>query len=100
MPEPKNYVFGHTELTELLIKNLNIHEGLWGIYFEFGLGGANIPTGPDGKTFAPAAISFIQKVGIQKLDTPSNLSVDASIVNPLPSKKPKEKKKASSSTED
>src|ERR1039457_1183499 len=54
MPEPKNYSFAHTEIAEILIKQANIHEGHWGVYFEFGLAAANVPTTPDGKTFAPA----------------------------------------------
>jgi len=82
MPETKNYVFGHTELAEILIRNLDLHEGLWAIYFELGLGGGMVPTTPDGKTVTPAAITFLQKVGIQKFDSPNNLTVDAAQLNP------------------
>lgn len=95
MPETKNYVFNHTELAEILVKKLDVHEGLWGLYFEFGHGGANVPTGPDQKTFLPASITFIQKVGIQRFDTANNLTVDAAQVNPAqpapPTRKAKDK---------
>ncbi|MBV8897777.1 MAG: hypothetical protein JO051_14795 [Acidobacteriaceae bacterium] len=83
MPEPKNYVFEHTELAEILLKQANVHEGFWGIYLEFGFAGANMPTTPDAKTFSPAAITFINKIGIQRFDAPSNLTVDAAEINPL-----------------
>jgi hypothetical protein len=83
MPETKNYLFSHTELAEILVKRMDIHEGLWGIYFEFSLQGANVPTSPDLKTVVPAAINFVQKVGIQRFDAPNNLTVDAAQVNPI-----------------
>lgn len=84
MPEAKNYVFGYTELAEILVKKLELHEGLWGIYVEFNFGGANVPTTPDSKTIAPAAITLIKGIGIQRFDAPNNLTVDAAEVNPLP----------------
>ncbi|HYW43662.1 MAG TPA: hypothetical protein VE959_12450 [Bryobacteraceae bacterium] len=87
MPETKNYVFEHTELAEILVKNLGIHEGFWGIYIEFGLKGANVPVGPDSRIILPAAISFVQKIGIQRFDEPNSLSVDAALVNPPMAKK-------------
>lgn len=83
MPEVKSYVYSHVELAELLVKKLDIHEGFWGVYFELGHGAANMPTGPDLKSsLQPASITIIQKVGIQKFDSPNNLTVDAAVVNP------------------
>ncbi len=82
MPETKNYVFDHAELAEILVKKLEIHDGLWGIYVEFGLRAANVPTSPDGKSALPAAINFVQKIGIQRFEGPNNLTVDAAQVNP------------------
>ncbi len=82
MPEIKNYLFSHSELAELLVKKLDIHEGLWGVYFEFALAGANVNVGPDPKILAPAAITSIQKVGIQRFDSPNSLTVDAAQINP------------------
>ena len=82
MPESKNYVFSYTELAEILVKKLDIHEGLWGLYVEFNFGAANINASPDGKSLAPAAIAAIKSIGIQRFDTPNNLTVDAAVVNP------------------
>lgn len=84
MPEIKNYTFSHTELAETLIKKLEIHEGLWGIYVEFNFTASNVPTSPDPKSILPASISFVSKIGIQRFDVPTSLTVDAAVVNPGP----------------
>jgi hypothetical protein len=85
MPEVKNYVFAHAELAEILVKKLDLHEGHWGVYLEFALAAGNVPTSPDAVTIAPAAIAFVNKIGIQKFDSPTNLTVDAGKVNPAKS---------------
>jgi hypothetical protein len=82
MPESKNFVFSYTEIAELMVRKLDLHEGFWGIYVEFGFGAANVPTSPDSTLVAPSAISIIKSVGIQRFDAPNNLTVDAAIVNP------------------
>ena len=84
MPETKNYTFSYTELAELLVKRMDVHEGFWGVYIEFNFAATNINAGPDPKSLAPAAIAAIKSVGIQRFDAPNNLTVDATIVNPLP----------------
>jgi hypothetical protein len=89
MPETKNITFTHKEVVEALIRYNNIHEGLWDLYIEFGLAGANVGSGPGGD-LNPAAIVPILKVGIQRTEKTTNLTVDAAAVNPLtvtPSKK-------------
>ena len=83
MPEAKNYLFNYTELAEMMVRKLDLHEGLWGVYLEFALGGANVPMTPDSKTVAPAAITIIKSIGIQRFDAPNNLTVDAAQVNPV-----------------
>jgi hypothetical protein len=93
MPETKISTITLAELTTVLIKELDVHEGLWGPFFEFGFGAANVATAPDGKSFVPAAMNFVQKVGIQRFDSPNNLTVDAAQVNPSKTGR----KKASSS---
>jgi hypothetical protein len=84
MAEATHIMFELTEVVEVLIKKQGLHEGLWGLSVEFGLGAANIPTGPDGKTLMPAAINTVQHIGIKKYDEPTNLTVDAAEVNPAP----------------
>jgi hypothetical protein len=83
MPETKGYNFSLTELTEILIKKMDIHEGLWSLAIQFGFGVANVPASPDGKTLHPAAINVLQNIGIQRADSPTNLTVDAAVVNPV-----------------
>ena len=81
MPETKNIVFSHKEVVEALIRYNNIHEGLWDLYLEFGLAAANIGPGPGGE-LSPAAIVPVQKIGLQRSETSSNLTADAAVVNP------------------
>ena len=90
MPETKNIVFSHKEVAEALVGKADIHEGLWGLYVEFGIAGANVGSSPEGD-IQPAAIVPILKLGIQRFKKPSNLTVDASEVNPKD--KPKKMKK-------
>jgi hypothetical protein len=84
MAEVKTYLFDYKEVAEALVKKQDIHEGLWGIYMEFGIGAANIPSDPSQQTFLPAAIVPVVKIGIQRFDVPSSLTVDAAEVNPRP----------------
>ena len=81
MPETKQIVFTHKEVAEALIRHSDIHEGLWGLYVEFGLAGANIGAAPGGD-LNPAAIVPIVKLGLQRFEQPNNLTADAAIVNP------------------
>lgn len=84
MPEITNLVFTHKEVVTALIKSQNIHEGIWGLYVEFGISAANIGQGPE--ELQPAAIIPILKLGLQRFKSVTNLSVDASVVNPDPGK--------------
>jgi hypothetical protein len=80
MAETTQYIFSFQEVATALIKNNNIHDGLWGLYFEFGLSAANVGPGPE--DLKPAAIIPVMKIGLQKFDQPSNLCVNAAEVNP------------------
>lgn len=83
MAEATNYIFTHKEIAELLIKKQDIHEGFWGIHIEFGLGAANISSGPEDQNVLPSAIIPVKRIGIQKFDQPNPLTVDAALVNPV-----------------
>jgi hypothetical protein len=91
MGEADLYIFSFKEIAEALIKKQNIHEGIWGVYIEFGLSAANINAqGPTGEeAFLPAAIIPVAKIGIRKYEKENSLSVDAAKVNPVstPAKK-------------
>lgn len=89
MGEEQNiYTFSYKEIVEALVKKQGIHEGIWGIYIEFGIGAGNMPLPNDPKVFVPAAILPVQKIGLQKFPTHiSPLTVDAAEVNPLKEEK-------------
>jgi len=80
MAEIKSITLTHKETVEALIKYQNIHEGIWQLYVEFGIGAANIATGPD--QFSPAAIVPINKIGLLRVEQEGPLTVDASKINP------------------
>jgi len=84
MPEVKTYTLTLTEIAELIIKKLDIHEGLWGAYLEFGIGATNVPTSQEPPTqIFPAIVGVVNKFGIQRFDSPNSLTVDAAKVNPI-----------------
>lgn len=85
MAEATQYIFQYREVVEALIKRQGIHEGNWRLLIEFGLSAVNMNTVPEGEPrLMPAALNFVQGIGILKTDEVSNLSVDASKVNPAP----------------
>jgi len=95
MAESKAIIFNFKEIAEALVKKQGIHEGIWGIYVEFGISAANINASDDPdkqKTLLPAAIIPVLKFGIQPFADETNLSVDASKVNPVPTASKKKAK--------
>ena len=80
MPEVKQILYGHKELTELMLKDRGISSGHWQIYITFRLTGANIAV--DAGEVKPAAITFIEAIGLHQVDEPTPLSVDASKIEP------------------
>jgi hypothetical protein len=82
MAETTQFVFTYKEVVESLLKTQHIHEGIWGLYIEFGIAAANV--GPDKESLKPAAIVPVVKIGLQKFEEENNLSVNAAIVNPTP----------------
>jgi hypothetical protein len=81
MAETNRITFTHKEVVEALIRNNDLHEGLWQLYVEFGLSAANVGPAP-GQDVNPAAIIPIVKLGLQKVNEPSNIAADAAMVNP------------------
>jgi hypothetical protein len=93
MAETTAITFDFKEVAELLVKKHGIHDGLWTIYVEFGIGAANV--GPSPQELRPAAIIPVVKFGIQRVNESTNLTVDAAAVNPAPGFKAKLKAPAS-----
>ena len=90
MPETNQLTFTFKELATLLVKASNIHEGIWGIFVNFGIQANNV--GPTENDLRPAAIIPILQLGLIKFDKETNLSVDAAKVNPAEPTSTKTKK--------
>lgn len=86
MAEPTQYSFNYKEMAEILIKHQGIHEGLWQVYFKFGIQAANMAFN-DASNYLPTAMIPILEVGIQKSEKEAPLTVDAAKINPKKSKK-------------
>jgi hypothetical protein len=80
MAEIRTIVVDFKELVEALIKQQNIHEGIWQLYVEFGISAANIQSGEN--QVSPAAIVPIGKIGLTKVNAEGPIAIDASKVNP------------------
>ena len=90
MAEAEQITFDHKEVVEALVKHQGIHEGTWGLSVRFGLHAANVALSDQQAN--PSAIVGVIKIGIQKLEKESDLTVDAAKANP-PSPKRKTTKK-------
>ena len=82
MPEVRQIKYGLKELTALMLQDQGIRSGLWMIWTRFNFGAANIapPEDQPGGALGPGAIAILTEVGIQRVDKPGPLSVDASQV--------------------
>ncbi len=89
MPETSQLTFTFKEIVTALLKAQNIHEGIWGLFVNFGLSANNI--GPNESELRPAAVIPVLNLGLQKFEKETNLSVDAAKANPklVPASKPK-----------
>lgn len=80
MPETSQLTFSFKEIVTALLKAQDIHDGIWGLFVNFGISANNI--GPNERDLRPAAVIPILSLGLQKFDKETNLSVDAAKVNP------------------
>jgi hypothetical protein len=80
MAEIQTLTLTYKEVIEAMIKHQNLHEGIWQLYIEFGIGAANVSTGED--QVSPSAIIPVQKIGLHKVNKESPIAVDAAKVNP------------------
>lgn len=84
MAEIVQYTFSFKEVVEALVKKQGLHEGLWSLRVEFGLGAANFNAAEGSKEITPAAIVPVVKLGIYRGTEDNSLTVDASEINPSP----------------
>jgi hypothetical protein len=80
MPETSQLTFTFKEIVTALLKAQDIHEGIWGLFVNFGLSANNI--GPNESELKPAAVIPVLSLGLQKFEKETNLSVDAAKANP------------------
>jgi len=87
MAEATQYTVTNRELVELIIRHADIHDGKWIMMAAFGFAPGNF--GPTNDKLVPGTIVAIQNVGISRAEpnTPPEMTVDASVVNPRPKKK-------------
>lgn len=83
MPEISQYTFSLTEIMEVLVKEADLHEGMWQLLISFNFGAGNFPV--DAKTHLPGAVATIASIGLSRAEanSPPNLVVDAAKVNPV-----------------
>ncbi len=79
-------LFSHQEVTQALIRQAGLHEGIWRLHIEFGIAGGEITLMPGG-TPNPAAIVPINRMGLRRVAELDAFSADAAEINPLPSDK-------------
>ena len=76
MPEASQVEYKLRELTELMVRDRQINEGHWMLVVRFSFGALNVEDGVGG--VAPASISRIESIGIQRIPEANAISVDAS----------------------
>ena len=86
MPETTEINFSHREIAEMLIKKQDIHEGIWALSLRFNFTASNV--GPSQTEIYPSAVASVVQIGLHKVDTESNIALDAAKVNPRSQAKP------------
>ncbi|MCX5870538.1 MAG: hypothetical protein NTY00_07870 [Deltaproteobacteria bacterium] len=93
----KNLVadFSLIELTEILIKNQNLHDGLYNLAVQFQLAVGAVGPSPD--SICPGAMIGLSRIGLSQIEEgKENIhTVNAAIVNPEPKKRAKKTKNES-----
>ncbi len=84
--------FSLIELTEILIKYKNIHEGLYNLSLEFQFAIGSV--GPTPELICPGAMIGVSRFGLSKTEkAKTNIhTVDAAKVNPPPKKRARKNK--------
>jgi hypothetical protein len=79
--------FSLIELTEILVKNQGLHEGLYNLSIQFQIGVGAV--GPSPELICPGAMFGISRVGLSKTEeSKKNIhTINAAEVNPAPNKR-------------
>lgn len=78
MAEASRIEYRPKELAEVIVRDQGIKEGHWMVLIRFAHTAGNLDTGDD--KLAPAVISRIESIGIQRVPEPNPMSVDASLM--------------------
>lgn len=88
MAEANQFTVTHAKLIELLIKDANVHDGVWSLVINFQVGVGKY--GPSPNEMLPGVAVSVGPIGIQRSQPgepttgPSVVVVDAAKVNPAP----------------
>jgi hypothetical protein len=85
MADTTQITYSYKELVALMVKDQGIREGIWGLVTRFGLKATNL--GTSDTDLVPSAIVGVIHIGIQRMDKPTNLTVDAAEVSRATSSK-------------
>ncbi|HOP47768.1 MAG TPA: hypothetical protein PK874_08905 [Desulfobacteraceae bacterium] len=79
--------FSLIELTEILVKNQGLHEGLYNLTVQFQIAVGTV--GPSPESMCPGAMMGVSRIGLSKTaEGKENVhTVNAALVNPPPKKK-------------
>jgi hypothetical protein len=80
MAEVSQFMFSYKEIAEALVKKQGLSEGIWSLSVNFGLQATNI--GANESDLKPSAVVAILSIGLQRVEKETNLTIDASKVNP------------------
>jgi len=79
-PVPIKAPLGIKELTAVLVKHYELHDGLYDLYLEYHFAAGNF--GPSPVEMVPSTVVGISKLGLTKVLQVGPLTVDASQTNP------------------
>jgi hypothetical protein len=80
MADVSQFKFGLAEVTEMLVRKAGVKEGLWQLNVDFNFAAAT--AGPSEKEALPTAMAAVSKLGINRVERMTALSVDASQLKP------------------
>ena len=81
------------EIAELVVKQKELHEGLYSLAFQFQIAVGAV--GPSPETAVPGAMLGVSGIGLEKVEKAGPHTIDAAIVNPAqPPETAKPKRKA------
>jgi hypothetical protein len=84
MTDAVQHSFSREELLAILLKNADIHEGLWMLSIHFGLSATNMSNSDNGEeNLRPCVMAFVEHFGLMRVERVlKGLTLDAAVVNP------------------